>query len=150
MEELRVPTIPISAELVLADGQVVKGQFFLAAISSHHDGPPHPGEWFNSPTNFFPFLPTDKASTVILNKDQIVSALVTVEGEEHVADIRRRVVAESLHLNAEGIVYIDMPAHQSRLLDYMNRPERFIGLYEGNRCRLMHKQYITRIYEVTE
>ena len=43
-----------------------------------------------------------------------------------------------------------MPGTHSRVLDWANRPERFMVLQDGERHHLVQKERITRIIEVRE
>ena len=43
-----------------------------------------------------------------------------------------------------------MPEHHRRVLDYLNRPEAFLALHDGDRLHLVQKHNITRVVEVRE
>ena len=48
----------------------------------------------------------------------------------------------------EGLVHIDMPEGQRRVLDILNRPEMFLTLSSGERRHLVQKRHITRVVEI--
>jgi hypothetical protein len=45
---------------------------------------------------------------------------------------------------------VTMPEGHSRVLDYLNRPQRFLTLREGERHHLIQKERITRVLEIAE
>ena len=150
MEDLRVPTVALSAEILLADGQRLYGRVFRATLSQRHAGEPLPDEWINAATDFFPFLPDGGDGTVLLNKDQVVVARVDLNGvasEFANAVTRRAVAVRTLQCEVKGVVVIDRPAQNSRLLDHMNGTDRFLSVAEGTSCWLVHKRFITQIQE---
>ena len=151
MSELRVPTVAMSAEVTCVDGRSFRGRIFVPASSSTRHGPMRVEEWMNGGGQFFPFLPDDSDASVMLNKSEVVVVSVDRESEpaERV-DVERRVVVECGARALEGALHIDMPAHHSRVLDYLNRAEGFLTLHDGDRLHLLQKQNITRVVEVRE
>jgi hypothetical protein len=155
MSELRVPTVALAAEVLCADGRAFAGRIFLPASASRHSGPMRPEEWMNETPSFFPFLPDDGDAPVILNKQEIVvlsvEAMVDEEPPaEGVQVLERSVCVECQERRLEGVVRIEMPKNQSRVLDHLNRGEPFLTLREGQRHHLIRKQRITRVYETRE
>lgn len=153
MSELRVPTIALDAEIVCGDGTWYVGRIFLPAASSHHTGVMRPDEWMNDTTPFFPFLPANSSTSVILNKSEVVVLSVVVEGaleEEGVESPHRRVQVECRDRVIAGILTIDMPEGHQRVLDCLNRPDPFLILRDGDREHLVRKQRITRVIETRE
>jgi len=57
-------------------------------------------------------------------------------------ECRERVVA--------GVLVIDMPEGQRRVLDCLNRPDPFLIVRDGEREHLVRKQRITRVVETRE
>jgi hypothetical protein len=143
----------MSAEVTCLDGRSFRGRIFVPASSSLHDGPMRAEEWLNASGSFFPFLPDDADSSVILNKGEVLTLSVPGESERPLAeqlDIDRIVVVECGARELKGHLHIDMPAHHSRVLDYLNRPEGFLALHDGDRLHFVQKQNITRVFEVRE
>ena len=153
MSELRVPTVAMNAEVTCLDGRAFRGRIFVPASSSLHDGPMRAEEWLNAAGAFFPVLPDDADTSVILNKGEVLTLSVPGEperpAEEHV-DVERRVLVECGARELRGHLHIDMPSHHSRVLDYLNRPEGFLPLHDGDRLHLVQKQNITRVVEIRE
>jgi len=153
LSELRVPTIALDAEIVCGDGTCFAGRIFLPAASSHHHGPMRADEWMNDTTPFFPFLPANSSAPVILNKAEVVVLSVVVEGaleEEGVDSPHRRVQVECKERIVSGLLVIDMPEGHQRVLDYLNRPDPFLIVRDGDREHLVRKQRITRVIEPRE
>lgn len=155
MAELRVPTLALPAAVLDAEGYRTAGQVFLPAQAFAHSGATRPEEWINSPGNFFPFLPEGSQTAVVLNKSHIVLLMVGApadaeEEQESVGLARRRVSVECGSHRFEGVLMMDMPEGQRRVLDYLNRPERFLVLREGDQRLLIRKDAITRLHEGAE
>lgn len=151
MEELRVPTIPLEAEIRYFDERPLTGRIFVPACAQHHEGPMRPEEWINQGNLFFPFVPEGAKRATLLNKRYVVVLTIRLP-DDHAADagIARRITVECGTLRLEGIVHIDMPEHLSRLLDWANRPEPFLVLYDGDRRHIIQKNRITFLSELVE
>jgi hypothetical protein len=155
MSELRVPTVAVTAEILCADGRSFLGRIFIPVLSSHHSGPMRAEEWLNEPARFFPFLPDDAQAPMLLNKREVlvlsVAALADAgqipEGSDSPV---RRVAIEAEDRRLEGTVIIDMPHGHTRVLDYLNRPEAFVTVRDGDRHHLVQKERITRVIELKE
>jgi len=147
MNELRVPTVALPAEILNAEGQVLRGRIFVPAAASHHEGPTRPEEWINDPHWFFPFLPDDGTGPFLLNKEQLVVVTVAYERMEEHGELERAVRIECAGRTLEGNLHIEMPTNQQRVLDYLNQPPSFVALYAGDRVHLVHKRHVTRLTE---
>ena len=155
MSELRIPTQSLSVVVTTAEGRSLSGQVFVPAASALHAGPMRPEEWINEPSSFFPFLAEGSAGgPILLNKSQVAVLSLAASSEEddplRETIIKRKVVVECATRRLEGMLSIDMPAHHSRVLDYVNRPEPFLVLHEGDREHLIFKRHVTRVIEVRE
>jgi hypothetical protein len=154
MGELRVPTVAFPAEAVCADGRSFVGRIFVPASASRHAGAMRAEEWMNEGGSFFPFLPDESAASVLLNKQELLVLSVAASADQgdvvEDADIpMRRVAVECAGRRLEGVLVIEMPTTQSRVLDYLNRPEPFLTLREGDRHHLVAKARITRVVELS-
>jgi hypothetical protein len=146
-KDFRIPTIATSAEIACADGRTFAGRVFIPAHATNHAGPMRPEEWINQPAAFFPFLPEDVGTPVLLAKRTV---LVVTLGAGDASDrgVKRRVAVECGDRRLEGVLYIDMPEQSRRVQDYLNRPDPFLSLLEGNRRHLLQKDHITRVIEI--
>jgi hypothetical protein len=157
MSELRLPTVALAAEVLCADGRTFVGRIFVPVATAHHGGPMRAEEWMNEAAPFFPFLPNYEESPVLLNKREVlvvsVQSAADVSGTPIEAEQQsplRRVIVECRHRRIEGELLIEMPAHRSRVLDYLNRPQEFVTVREGDRHHLVQKSRITRVLEPRE
>ncbi len=151
MEDLRVPTVPLSVEIRYFDERPLLGRVFIPSLSDHHEGPMRPDEWINQATTFFPFAPDDSPHAQLLNKRYVVVLTIDDTDAEPVdPSYVRRVIVECGTLRLEGEVYVEMPDNQRRLLDLMNRPDLFITLRSGSKTHIIQKHRITSITEVME
>lgn len=150
MEELRVPTTQIEAELQLDDTRTLRGTIFVPDSSSH-TGVKRPDEWINEATTFFPFRIEGSGSTELFSKQATLRLSVPAEllhEEEMPADVEHRaVVVETSGGSFEGVVRLDMPAHQRRVLDYLNQPQAFLCMVDGERAHLVQKRLVKRVVE---
>lgn len=150
---LRVPTRALEVDIHYFDERPMSGRIFLPATAQRHGGPMRPEEWMNQPALFFPFLPRDGAGTIILNKRYVVVLTLPAgqsEQESPWVGIRRGAAIECGSLKLTGIVLIDMPETQSRLLDFINQPTQFLTLLDGGKHHLVQKRRITSISESEE
>ena len=152
-DELRVPTNTLEAEVLCEDGRVFRGRVFVPAASSTHSGPMRPLEWMNEATPFFPFLPSEGGGSFILNRSEVLVVSVAAEADGEADDpiaaaaLRRRVIVECRDHRFEGEILIDMPAHLSRVADYLNRADTFVIVRDAERHHLIRKARITRVIE---
>jgi hypothetical protein len=151
-DELRVPTITLDAEIRYFDERPLKGRVFLPSRAQKHEGQMRPDEWINLSSIFFPFLVEDEPRPRILNKRYVV--VLTVDGwrdeieEIEEIGVARKVRVECGSLTIEGVVHVNMPENQSRLLDWVNRPESFLLVREGERWHIVQKNRITTLTEL--
>lgn len=152
MSELRVPTVAMVSGVTCLDGRTFHGRIFVPASASTHEGPMRAQEWMNGGGQFFPFLPDDAKSPIILNKKEVLMLSIESdpeqEAEEEAVDVDRQVVVECGPRRLTGHLHIDMPPHHQRVLDYLNRPEPFLPLHDGHRLHLVQKHNITRVLDV--
>lgn len=149
MESLRVPTLTLDVEVRYFDERPLLGQIFVPAYAQNHDGPERIEEWMNRAADFFPFLQQGRDHATLLNKRYVVVLSSDAPGEELPPGVERAVVVECGTLRLHGNVYIDMPEHSSRLLDWANRGEPFLVLYDGARKHLVRKSRVTSLCEAT-
>jgi hypothetical protein len=151
MDELRIPTVTLAADVVLTDGRQFPGRLFVPAAAPRHPGPTRASEWLNEPAEFFAFLPDDSRDAIMVNKGEVLFVSVPAEangdGPDDVDTPRPAVEVECAGRRFEGHLAIDMPAGQTRVLDYLNRTERFLTLRDGRRHYLLRKSGITRVFD---
>jgi hypothetical protein len=148
----QVPRLLRAAEVLCADGRILRGRVFLPAAAESHPGAMRAEEWMNDSAPFVPFLPDGEGRPVILNKQQITVVTVAASADRDEAMDQagaplRRVRVECGALRLEGDVLVDMPANHSRILDLLNRPGAFLNVRDGERHHLVCKSRITRVSE---
>lgn len=151
----RVPRLLRGAEVLCGDGRLLRGRVFLPASAEGHSGPMRIDEWMNDPQPFFPFLPDGEGRPAILNKHEIVALTVAeshggTAGEDAAEVPICRVAVECGSLRLVGDVRIDMPAHQARVLDLLNRGDAFLMLRDGGHQHFVRKARISRVVELLE
>jgi hypothetical protein len=155
MDELRVPTVALAAEVLCADGRRFRGRIFVPAAAQTHAGPTRAEDWMNERLLFFPFLPEEGGPAVLLNKRETLAVTVAAEADaedlpEEAGGPVHRVAVEAESARFEGTIVVTMPEGHGRVLDYLNRPHGFLMLREGDRHHLIQKERITRVLEIPE
>ena len=148
--DLRVPTIALPAEVLTVDGRTATGRIFVPASAHNHDGPMRAEEWMNEAADFFPFLADDAEAPVLLNRHEVLVLTVPAHadaGDVPLEGLEPEVVVDCRGRRLSGTVVIDMPEEHRRVLDYLNRPGRFLTLRDGARHHLVQKDRITRVQE---
>ena len=150
MNDFVVPTVQVDVEALLSDGQMISGSVFLPAGTPHHAGPELPSEWLNEAISFVAFLPTGGGTAFLLNKQAVVC--LSVFGADDQAAAEELASAHAVTLEAgghrwSGVLKMEGPPEKSRVLDLLNRPERFLKLVDGERHHLVRKGAITRVIE---
>ncbi len=153
--DLRVPVAALPVEVRHLDGRTVAGRIFVPEVASRHDGPTRPDEWINGVGRFFPFLPNESAQSVLVSKDAVLAIAVPEWADE--PDLADAVPVPSCVISIEcggvsfqGVLTLDLPANQRRVLDYLNLPGEFLTVRAGGRHHLINKRHITRVIEVRE
>jgi hypothetical protein len=150
--DLRVPTVALPAEVVTVDGRTATGRIFVPASAHNHDGAMRAEEWMNEAGSFFPFLADDAEGPVLLNRHEVLVLTVPAHADaggvlEGSGPHEAEVVVDCRGRRLSGTVVIDMPEEHRRVLDYLNRPGRFLTLRDGARHHLVQKDRITRVKE---
>lgn len=148
MEELRVPVVAVAVEVQLAGGRALQGQVFVPASASSHPGPMRLDEWLNDATEFVPFRSDGEDVTLLLAKAAVV-AMTTPGGAPHDPEVEgslHRVRVEAGGRSYDGSVAFELP----RLLDFLNRAERFFVVRDGERDHVVHKRHVTLAGEPAE
>jgi hypothetical protein len=143
MNDLRVPTVAITVALRLGDGRRLAGRVFVPAAAAAHSGPMRPDEWLEEPAAFLPFLPDGEDRPLLLAKATLAAMTVPADAQAHEPGVEGTLHAVEVECGGEtwrGQVAFDLP----RLLDLLNRPERFFVLRDGEHDHLLNKQHVTR------
>jgi len=123
-----LPRAAVTAHVLLTAGDSRPGQLFVSERVPQHDGPETVLEMLNRPEPFFAFRPDHekKEAALLVSKTHTVS--VAVDHQAPIADPARLNAAKVLALELvlaggstlRGHASVELPPHQSRLLDYLN------------------------------
>jgi hypothetical protein len=154
MRELRVPTTSLAVEIRCADGRRFAGHVYMPAQSARHQGAMQPHEWVSVAPAFFPFSPHEGDCRTLFNKREVVSLTVPAwtdaEDAERLGSPTYHVVVEAYEYRIEGTVVVDMPPSQQRLVDFLNGPDTFLMVRDGDRRHFVQKEHITRVLQIGE
>ena len=150
MHEFRIEKDRCAVRLSLVSGETITGAMFVQHVGEGDPRRESAREVLNSPERFFP-IETADGQTLLVAKDRVVEVLAELPTDD---DELRRVSARSALLDIvlsggvvrSGIVLLEMPTGQPRLLDYLNRlSDRFLVLYAPEGTRLVNRALIERV-----
>ncbi len=125
-ESLSLPRATVPARVLLSRGPASEGEVYVIQRVPQHGGPETVLEMLCRSEQFFAFRPTNGKTLWLIAKAHAVS--VAVEGQASEGDpdrlsAIRRVGAELVLTEGTKLVgwaSVELPAQQSRLLDYLN------------------------------
>jgi hypothetical protein len=150
MHELRIAKDRCSVRLSLVSGETITGEMFVQHAEETDARRESARDVLNGPERFFP-VETVEGETLLVAKDCVIDVLseTPIDGDE-----LRRASARSARLDIllaggvvrSGLVLLELPTGQPRLLDYLNRlSERFLVLYAAEGTRLVNRALIERV-----
>jgi hypothetical protein len=148
-ELFRVPRLRVRARVHLAGRRLREVSLFLSETSDLHSGHERPSDVLNAGHKFLPALDGD--TLVFLSLDAIT--MVTVAGDSEYSDEELLLLEAARQQETDrGVeVVLDdgtafsgeaayvLPEGQRRIQDFLNTPERFFRLREGDYARLVNK-----------
>ncbi len=154
-EQLRVPKIAVSVEIVLDGGRRFAGHLHLATASGVHAGRERVLDLLDAPEPFLP-ITVPGSGGHLLAKDRIVMVQVTdlqdvgtVEEDLPVTTTRVEVGLASLpqeQRHLRGTIAIAMPPGKVRLLDFLNEAGSFFALtLDDTTAVLVARRYIVHV-----
>lgn len=152
---LRVRKEPIEVELALTGETPKQVELFLAEHGSHHFNRQRVLELLDQAGSFLPVRDRDTGEYAASNSRAIVwigmSRLsADAEGGDELYDYRKALRVELAGGRAlEGEILYSAPEGAARLVDFLNRGERFFRLWSGERVFLVNKDFVSRIVEAT-
>jgi hypothetical protein len=150
MHEFRIEKDRCSVMVSLASGETIAGTMFVQHAEESDSRRESARDVLNSAERFFP-IETADGETLLVAKDRVVDVLAELPGDD---DELRRASARSARLDIvlcggvvrRGLVMLELPSDQPRLLDYLNRlSERFLVLYGAEGTRLINRALIERV-----
>lgn len=150
MHEFRIEKDRCSVTLSLVSGETIAGTMFVQHAEETDPRRESARDVLNSNERFFP-IETPDGETLLVAKDRVVDVLAELPGD---GDELRRASARSARLDIvlsggvvrSGLVLLELPSDQPRLLDYLNRlSDRFLVLYDADGTRLINRALIERV-----
>lgn len=150
MHEFRIEKDRCAVRLSLVSGETITGAMFVQHVGEGDPRRESARDVLNAPERFFP-IETADGETLLVAKDRVVEVLAELPTDD---DELRRLSARSAVLDIvlsggvvrSGIVLLELPAGQPRLLDYLNRlSDRFLVLYAPEGTRLVNRALIERV-----
>jgi hypothetical protein len=154
---LRIRKEPLEVELALAGYPARRVSLFLAEHGVHAFARQTVLDLLEQVETFLPARDAETGLWESFNARAVVWIAMSREAleEEGSADQlfeHRRFVRVLLAAGSslEGEVLYSAPDGEARLVDHLNRPERFLRLWDGDRVLLVNKQSVVRIVEESE
>jgi hypothetical protein len=151
MHEFRIEKDRCSVMLSLVSGETITGAMFVQHVGEGEPRRESARAILNSRERFFP-VETAEGETLLVAKDRVVEVLAEMPDDD--GDELRRESARSALLDIvlsgglvrSGLVLLEMPTGQPRVLDYLNRlSDRFLVLYAAEGTRLVNRALIERV-----
>lgn len=142
-----VATERIAVAVLLADGEIVRGELHLQNRVARHDGPERLLEMLNRPDAFMPLSGLDGGVTFLSKAQVMVVSCATADLAE--GDPARLEAAVPGWLDVRlpeaqyvGQIRIELPPTRTRALDYLNTAGRFFALTTDVMTRYVNSDYV--------
>lgn len=144
-------TEQVAAEVVFVDGTSLAGNLHLQPGSAHHRGSETILEMLNRPESFFAVtLPSGEIALVAKAQTAVVTCRSKVlRDDADRASIAKTVVLEVHGVGREvmhGTASLELPPIHSRALDFLNEPERFFSLSDGDTVWHVNRAHVRYVH----
>lgn len=154
--QLRIRKEPLEVELALAGEQPRRVELFLAEHGSHAFDRQRVLDLLEQPDSFLPACDRETGNWESFNSRSVIwiamprSSAEAEGGGSELYD-RRKFVRVSLAGGGslEGEILYSAPEESARVVDVLNRRERFLRLWSGDRVFLVSKDSVLRVVEGT-
>ncbi|MDQ5858265.1 MAG: hypothetical protein M3542_08330 [Acidobacteriota bacterium] len=153
---LRIRKETIEVELVLAGDPPRRVKLFLAEHGSHGFDRQRVLDLLEQPGSFLPACDLETGNWESFNSRSVVWIAMSrssADAEGSGTDLydRRKLVRVALAAGGslEGDLLYCAPEEAARVVDVMNRRERFLRLWSGDRVFLVNKDSVLRVVEST-
>lgn len=144
-----LPRLAIPAQLLLTEGPARTGEIYVMERVPQHAGPETPLDMLNRPEGFFPFRPAAENGVLLVAKARTIALSTprTASGEDPARLSAAKMAAVELTL-ADGsrisaIATLELPAHHSRLLDYLNASsDPFFTVATADRVHFVNRAHV--------
>ena len=146
----RVPKQHTPVDVLLADGKWHRCAVFLAARSSHHDGPERVSDLLGSGNEFLAAHDEETGRVAILGRAGICCVRVEPWAEASTETVGlpiEHAVAVTLSNGSslQGVVSFAARPDQSRVIDWLNGEGDFFPLQELASVALINKRHVVRV-----
>lgn len=152
--QLRIRKEPLEVELVLAGEPPRRVELFLAEHGPHAFDRQSVLDLLEQADSFLPACDRETGNWESFHTRSVVWIAIPrspADGEESGGELydRRKLVHVWLTGGAslEGEILYSAPEESARVVDVMNRKERFLRLWSGNRLFLVNKDLVLRVVE---
>jgi len=154
--EYRIPKREIAAEATFLGHPSKVVRLFLNERAQARDGAERLSDLLNAPGEFLPAVEPPRR-VVLLSKEALMVLTVAADAEFPPEEMAAGAPAEEAGTSIPveivlqdaseicGMVEFVMPEGRSRLVDFLNLPERFFAVRDGIRARLVNKKCVVRI-----
>ncbi len=153
---LRVRKETIEVDLVLFGAAPRRVEMFLAEHGSHGFSRESVLELLDGPGSFLPVRDLESGTWEVINSRAFVSigmSRLSADSEDGAVELydHRKLVRVTLVGGGtlEGEILYSAPEDSARVVDVMNRRERILRLWSGDRVFLLNKEYVLRVVEGT-
>ncbi|HEY6066741.1 MAG TPA: hypothetical protein VIY96_11325 [Thermoanaerobaculia bacterium] len=153
-EDLRIRKDPLEVELALAGRSPRLVELYLAEHGAHDFVRQRVVDLIEQANSFLPACDVESGQWESFNARSVVwigipRPAVEAEGSADELFEHRRGISVTLADGGslEGEVLYSAPEGEARLVDYLNRRDRFLRLWSGDRLFLVNKESVVRVVE---
>jgi hypothetical protein len=151
MSDYKVEKERFCVKLLFSDGTEEEGNLYLGLHAAHHEGHELVRDVLNQPDLFLPikFL---QGQTRLINKENVLMvSFPSGQEEDDSADLLNSIYQVDVTLDnrvrMEGKLVFLLPAHSSRVKDYLNQADAFVELRKGGEIYLINRKHIISVEE---
>lgn len=149
MTGFSIPRVAIPASLLMTGAGPRDGQIYVMERVPQHAGPETPLDMLNRPEGFFPFRPTDDGAVLLVAKARTVT--LSVPRTTAPEDPARLSAAKQARIELtladgsrlSGWATLELPAHHSRVLDYLNATlDPFFAVATEDQVHMVNRAHV--------
>ena len=142
-----MPRVAIPAKLRMTAGEPRDGEVYVMERVPQHVGPETPLDMLNRPEGFFPFRPQGDGSVLLVAKSRTVTLTVSPTPEDTARSSAAKhasfVVTLADGSELSGSATLELPAHHSRLLDYLNASHAlFFAIAAPDQVHIVNRAHV--------
>ena len=151
MSDYKVEKERSGVKLFFSDGTEEEGNLYLSLQAAHHEGRELVRDVLNQPDLFLP-INFVQGQTRLINKENLMMvSFPSVKEEDESADLLNTIYQVDITLDnrarMEGKLVFLLPAHSSRVKDYLNQAEAFVELRKNGEIYLINRKHIISVEE---